>query len=92
MASPERFLRPSVLVLKILAWLSLVLQILVGLVVLVMGGDPVLLGGMDVPARLVGVLNLVAVAIYFFLFMFIAHVTQVLLALYDRMARSPAIS
>ena len=87
MATPERFLRPSVTVFKILAWLSLVLQVVIGLVVLVMGGDAVSFGGMDIPARVVGILNFVAAAIYFFLFMFLAHVTHVLLALYERVPR-----
>jgi len=84
MGAPERFLRRSVVVFKVLAWLSLVLQVIVGMVVLVMGGEAVPLGGIDVPARVVGVLNFIAAAIYFFLFMFIAHITQVLLTLSAR--------
>lgn len=87
MGTPERFLRRSVVIFKGLAWLSLVLQVIVGMIVLVMGGEAVPLGGIDVPARVVGVLNFIAAAIYFFLFMFIAHITQLLLTLSERMGR-----
>ena len=79
MSNTAGFLKTSVTVFTVLAWLSLGLQLLVGLAVLVLGGPPVAIGGAEIPARLVGVLNFVAAAIYWFLFMFISRATRALL-------------
>lgn len=79
MQDSRKFLKTSATVFAVLAWVSLALQLVVGLIVLVMGGPPVFVGGAEIPARLVGVLNFVAAAIYWFLFMFISHVTRTLL-------------
>ena len=76
-----KFLGISVKVFQVLAWLSLAVQLLVGLIILVVGGEPVPIGGAEIPARLVGVLNFVAAGIYWFLFMFISHLTRLLLDL-----------
>jgi hypothetical protein len=69
-------------VFTVLAWVSLGVQLIVGLIVLVMGGPPVPIGGADIPARLIGILNVIAAAIYWFLFMFIASVTRLLVDLH----------
>ena len=71
-------------------WVSLVLQLVVGLVVLVMGGPPVPIGGAEIPARVIGVLNFVAAAIYWFLFMFISKLTRVLLEVHAQVTKSSA--
>lgn len=79
MDATRRFLHRSVMVFKVLAWLSLAIQAIVGLVVLIMGGPPIPVGDVDVPARVVGLLNFIAAAIYFFIFLFLAHATRLLL-------------
>ena len=48
--SGEKFLGVSVVVFKILAWVSLVLQVVVGMILIVGGGEPIPIGGVDVPA------------------------------------------
>ena len=85
--SGEKFLGVSVVVFKVLAWVSLVLQVVVGLILIVGGGEPVPIGGVDVPARLVGILNCVAGAIYFFMLLLAAHVIRVLLELRSRLEK-----
>ena len=84
MAQPQAFLGKSATVFKVLAWVSLIVQALVGLTVLVLGGPPVPIAGAEIPARLVGVLNFVAAAVYWFLFMYISKLTQLLLELHGR--------
>ena len=84
------FLSKGAAVFALLAWVSLVLQLVVGLVVLVMGGPPVPIGGAEVPARVIGVLNFVAAAIYWFLFMFISKLTRVLLEVHAQVTKSSA--
>lgn len=79
MKNSEKFLGVSVKVFQVLAWVSLVIQVVVGLIVLVVGGEPVLIGGVDVPARLVGLLNCIAGVIYFFMLYLVSHVIKVLL-------------
>ena len=71
-------------VFTVLAWVSLVLQVAAGIFVLVVGGEPVVIGGVDVPARLVGILNCVGGVIYFFVLLLISHVLQVLLEIHQR--------
>ena len=75
----EGFLRVSATIFKVLAWVALVLQAVMGLILVIGGGPAVPIGGIDVPARVVGVLNLLAAAIYWFLFTFISKVTQLLI-------------
>ena len=74
----------GVKVFKIFAWISVVLQGLIGLFLLFGGGEPVPIGGADVPVRLFSLLYFLAAAIYFFLFMFMAGVTRLLLDLHGR--------
>ena len=84
MKRPEGFLELSIVIFKVLAWLSLVIQVAVGLIVLVVGGEPVPIGGIDVPARVVGLLNCVAGAVYFFMLLLVAKVIRVLLDIHRK--------
>ena len=77
-------LRLGVTVFKVLAWIALGVQGLMGLVLLVTGGEPVLLGGLDVPARVVGLLNVVAAVVYFFMFLLMSAVIRLLLDLHAK--------
>ncbi len=69
---------------KVLAWVSLVIQGIVGIMLLVTGGEPVLIGGLDIPARGVGLLNLLAAVVYFFMFLLLSAVMRLLLELHAR--------
>ncbi|MBI4342588.1 MAG: hypothetical protein HY599_04415 [Candidatus Omnitrophica bacterium] len=84
MKRPEGFLEWSIVIFKGLAWLSLIVQVAVGLIVLVVGGAPVPIGGVDIPARLVGLLNCVAGAVYFFMLLLVAKVIRVLLDIHRK--------
>ena len=66
MAQSYKFLRVSVKVFKVLAWIAVVFQVGTGLVLIIGGGEPVPLGGLEIPARVVGALNFVAAGMYFF--------------------------
>ena len=92
MKDDYRFLRVGVRVFKVLAWLSLVIQALLGIVLLVSGGAPVPVGGVDVPARVVGVLNCVAAGIYFFMLNLVASVIRLLLDLHGQAVRTNVAS
>ena len=83
------FLRVSATVFKVLAWVALVLQTVMGLTVVIGGGPAVPIGGLDVPARLVGVMNIVAAVIYFFLFMLVSAVIRLLLDLHAHVTQKP---
>lgn len=86
--SGEKFLGVSVVVFKVLAWVSLVLQVIVGVLLIVGGGESVPIGGIDVPARVVGLLNCVAGAIYFFMLLLAAHVIRLLLDIRGRLEKA----
>ena len=88
MKNSEKFLGISVKAFQVLAWVSLVIQVVVGLIVLVVGGQPVLIGGVDVPARLVGILNCIAGIIYFFMLYLVSHVLRVLLDIRQQSPRT----
>jgi len=79
MAQSYQFLRVSAKVFKVLAWVALALQVITGLVLLVTGGEPVLIAGVELPARLVGVLNFVAAGLYFFSFWLMSGLIRLLL-------------
>ncbi len=81
MAQPYKFLRGSVVVFKVLAWVALALQVVTGGILVVTGGAPVSIGGLDVPARVVGLLNFVAAAMYFFSLWLMSSLIQLLLDL-----------
>ena len=85
-----KFLRVSVKVFKILAWVSLVAQVVTGLILVVGGGEPVLIGGIDVPARVVGILNFVAAGMYFFTMWLVSNVLQLWLDIRDQLGKTSA--
>jgi len=78
----SRFAGIGATIFAVLAWVSLGVQLLVGLIVLIIGGPPVPIGGAEIPARVIGILNLLAAAIYWFLFMFIASLARLLVDLH----------
>ena len=82
---PYKFLRVSVVVFKVLAWVAVVFQVVSGLILLIGGGEPIIIGGMDIPARVVGVLNFVAAGVYFYSFWLMSKVLQVLLDIRGRL-------
>ena len=85
MAQPYKFLRVSTTVFKVLAWVTLAVQVVTGLILIVGGGEPVLIGGIELPARIVGVLNFVAAGMYFFSLWLMSAVIQLLLELRERL-------
>ena len=89
MKHPRNMLQLGVKIFTVLAWVSLVVQVGVGLVVVVVGGDPVPIGGFDVPARLIGILNCLGGAVYFFTFTLIAQVVRLLLEIRERVGSRP---
>lgn len=90
MKRSQKFLAVGAIVFTVFAWLSLVMQLGAGLYVLVVGGPSVPFGGLDVPARLVGVVSCLGGALYFFLLLLVAHVLRVLLEISKRLEpRSP---
>ena len=76
--------KASVAVFQVLAWVSLVVQVVVGLILLVSGGPAVPIGGIDVPSRVVGALNCVAGGIYWFLMSVTSQVLRLLLDVHAR--------
>jgi heme A synthase len=86
MAQGQGFLRTSVRVFAILAWVSLGIQVIVGMAVLVLGGPPVPIGGAELPARVVGLLNFLAAAIYWFLFTYLSRLTKLLLEIHSSLS------
>ena len=82
------FLRVGVKVFQVLAWISLLLQVVVGLILLVTGGEAVPIAGVNIPARVVGVLNCVAGVIYFFMLFLIANVIRLLLEIRGQLEKS----
>jgi hypothetical protein len=87
-AQQHKFLKNGAVVFKVLAWVALAVQVIMGLLLLIIGGDPVLIGGVDVPARVVGLLNCIAAAIYFFMFMLVSVVIQVLMDLHSHVSKT----
>ena len=85
MAQPYKFLRVSVTVFKVLAWVTLAVQVATGLILIVTGGDPVLISGLEVPARVVGALNFVAAGVYFFSLWLMSALVRLLLDVRDRL-------
>ena len=90
MTEPYKFLRVSVMVFRALAWVALVIQVILGVILLIMGGEPVLVGGVDVPARVVGVLNCLAGVIYLFGLSLIATLIQLLLDIRAHLPTGPS--
>ena len=88
MKKEYQFLSAGAVLFCVLAWVSLVLQVGIGVWLLVSGGAAVPIGGVEVPARVVGVLNCVAGAIYFFTLLLVANVLRLLLDLHQRVGTS----
>lgn len=89
MAQSYRFLRVSATVFKVLAVLVVVVQVITGLILLIGGGDLVAIGNLEIPARIVGVLNFVAAGLYFFSFWLMSNLIQLLLDIRERLPASP---
>ena len=90
MKSAEAFLGKSATVFAVLAWLSFAVQVVVGLLMLVFGGEPVAMGGADVPARIASLIVFVGAALNWFLFMFLSKLTRLFVAIHAQTARSAA--
>lgn len=85
MARPHQFLRSSVLAFRILAWVVLTVQAVTGLILVIAGGEPVFLGSLDIPARVLGMLNFVAAGLYFFFLWLIGSLIRLLLEIRERL-------
>lgn len=85
MASPEKFLRVSTVVFKVLAWLTLALYAVSGTALVVTGGPPVPLMGIDVPARLFGFVYVLAGGVNFYFLWLVRSVIQMLLEIRGRL-------
>ena len=79
MSQPYPFLRASVKIFRVLAWVALGIPVVTGVILIVVGGEPVLWGGIDLPARVVGLLNVVAGGLYFFSMWLVSDLLQLLL-------------
>ncbi|PIQ84222.1 MAG: hypothetical protein COV75_03345 [Candidatus Omnitrophica bacterium CG11_big_fil_rev_8_21_14_0_20_63_9] len=84
-AQSYRLLRTSVTVFKVLAWVALVLQSAAGLFLLIAGGDPVLVAGAELDARIVGLLNIIGAGVYFYSLWLMAHLIRLMLDIRDRL-------
>ncbi len=80
--------KTGITVFQVLAWVSLVVQVVVGAILLISGGPDVPIGGVDVPARVVGLLNFVAGGIYFFLMHLTANVLRLVLEIHERVTKA----
>jgi hypothetical protein len=85
MAQPDNFLRVSVVVFKVLAWVVAGFQVITGLILLIGGGEPVFVGGLEIPTRVVGLLDFVAAALYFFFLWLTGSLIRLLLDIRDRL-------
>ena len=85
MPQPYKFLRVSATVFKVLAWVALGFQVVTGLILVIVGGEPVFIGGVELPARLVGVLNFVAAGMYFFSLWLMSSLIRLLLDIRQRL-------
>ena len=90
MARPYNFLQVSTIVFKVLAWVALVMQIIVGLVLIIQGGEPVLIAGRPISVRLVGLLNFVTAGLYFFSFWLMSSIVRLLLDIRGQLSGLPA--
>lgn len=73
-------LKKSTTVFKVLAWISLVLQVGSGVAALVIGGEPIPTAfGITMSPRIAGLLAMVQGVISFFILLFVAHLVRLLL-------------
>ena len=87
MSQPYPFLRASVKIFRVLAWVALGIPVVTGVILIVVGGEPVLWGGIDLPARVVGLLNVVAGALYFFSMWLVSDLLQLLLDIREHVSK-----
>ena len=87
MSQPYPFLRASVKIFRVLAWVALGIPVVTGVILIVVGGEPVLWGGIDLPARVVGLLNVVAGGLYFFSTWLVSDLLQLLLDIRERVQK-----
>jgi len=85
MAKSYRFLRVSAMAFKVLAWLTLVFQAITGVILLLGGGESIFIGGLELPARAVGIVNFVAAGVYFFSFWLMGSLIRLLLEIRERL-------
>ena len=86
MAQPYKFLRVSTVVFKVLAWVAVAFQVVTGLILIIQGGEPVPIGNLELPVRVVGLLNFIAAGLYFFSFWLLKSLVQLLLDIRERQA------
>ncbi len=79
MAQPYKFLRVSTVVFKVLAWSTLALYTVSGIALIITGGPPVPLLGIEVDARLFGAVYLLAGGANFYFLWLIRSLIQLLL-------------
>ena len=86
MARSYKFLRVSTTVFKVLAWVAVAFQVVTGMILIIQGGEPVAIGNLELPVRVVGLLNFVAAGLYFFSFWLMKSVIQLSLDIRERQA------
>ncbi len=79
MAQTYKFLHVSTAVFKVLAWVAVAFQVVTGMILIISGGEPVAIGNLELPVRVVGLLNFVAGGLYFFSFWLMKNLIQLLL-------------
>ena len=79
MAQPYKFLRVSTIVFKVLAWVTLALYAVSGIALIITGGPPVPLLGIEVSARLFGAVYLLAGGANFYFLWLIRSIIQLFL-------------
>ena len=83
-AKEQKFLRISARVFQALAWVTVVLSVGSGLYLLIAGGDDIPLYGGYLPARVVGVLNFISAAVYWFSFTFLSKLIHIIVDIHAR--------
>ncbi len=79
MAKPYKFLQVSTIVFKVLAWVTLALYTVSGIALIITGGPPVPLLGIEVSARLFGAVYLLAGGANFYFLWLIRSLIQLFL-------------
>ncbi len=90
MGQSYKFLKVSVVVFKVLAWVAVAAQVITGLILVIGGGAPVAIGGIEVPARVVGILNFVAAGMYFFSLWLMSNLIHLLLDIREQLPNRSA--
>ena len=86
MAQSYKFLHVSTTVFKVLAWVAVAFQVVTGMILVIQGGEPVSIGNLELPVRVVGLLNFVAAGLYFFSFWLMKSLLQLLLDIREHQA------